>query len=326
MRTIVSLLAGAAALTAGTLAAQTPAPRPETRGTRPADQDCETVDGRLECRRTLRAFGVDSALMNRAALGIQLGSTGSARDTLGVFVTHVTPKGPAENAGIFEGDRIATINGVDLRLSSADAGDSYAAGLPARRLTREVHRLKPGAVATLRVNSGGRVRDVRVTTGRASDLMRNNRMFGFDFDGPGNAYMFREGGPMGRFELDNGRMFRLESMPRVGVEGNPRMRLEGLPKIRMEGGPDIRLDRLPRVRMQDLPRIRLRDGSRVRVLSPSRIREGVRLLAPGDERILDGEDIIIDADGGLIDIGPSKWKSEEDAAKSKTAAPSKKKK
>jgi hypothetical protein len=51
---------------------------------------------------------------NRAGVGFFIGSTGSARDTLGVFVSSVTRDGPAEKAGIVEGDRIAAINGADI--------------------------------------------------------------------------------------------------------------------------------------------------------------------------------------------------------------------
>ena len=165
------------------------------RSTAPDGENCvRTGDGRLECVRQMRVMGTDSALMKRAALGLQVTATGSVRDSLGVFVTSVSPKGPAENAGIIEGDRIVSINGVDLRLSAADAADSYTSGLPSHRLTREVGKLTPGTVANVRVYSGGRVRDVRVTLGRASDLMRGNRAFGFGFDGPmgsGNTFMYR---------------------------------------------------------------------------------------------------------------------------------------
>ena len=41
--------------------------------------------------------------------------TGSSRDTLGVFVMSVEDGGPAAKAGIEEGTRIASINGVDVR-------------------------------------------------------------------------------------------------------------------------------------------------------------------------------------------------------------------
>ncbi len=126
--------------------------------------------------------GIDSVLAKRAALGIQLTSTGSLRDTLGVFVARVTSKGPAENAGVVEGDRIVSINGVDLRLNAADAGDSYASGLASRRLTRELRKASPGARVNLRVWSGGRVRDVQVTAGSAADL-RERGSLGLIFDG-----------------------------------------------------------------------------------------------------------------------------------------------
>src|ERR1700694_2112649 len=96
----------------------------------------------------------------------------------------VTPKGPAENAGIIEGDRIAAINGVDLRTAAGDTDDSYANGLAAHRLTREVQKLTPGTRVTLRVYSGGRFRDVQVTTGKASDVMRFGGRFNFRVPGP----------------------------------------------------------------------------------------------------------------------------------------------
>ncbi len=186
----------------------------------PDGENCITTgDGRRVCERSVRVFGSDSALMRRAALGLQVTSTGSVRDSLGVFVTSVIPKGPAENAGIIEGDRIVSINGVDLRLSAADAADSYTSGLPSHRLTREVGKLAPGNVANVRIYSGGRIRDVRVTLGRSSDLMRGNRAFGFDGPmGGGNAFMYR---------MRPGQNFRSESF------GRPRVRIEGLPRRQM---------------------------------------------------------------------------------------------
>jgi hypothetical protein len=132
-------------------------------------------------------------MMKRAALGMSLSATGTARDTLGVFVSSVTPKGPAENAGVVEGDRIVAINDVDLRVPRADIEDPYASGLPAHRLQREVAKLTPGSRVNLRVYSGGRVRDVQVIAGRASDLMRNRT---FIFGGTPGGFIYRDGGPM----------------------------------------------------------------------------------------------------------------------------------
>lgn len=140
-------------------------------------------------------FRTDSAMAKRAALGLELRATGTRRDTLGVFVEGVTPKGPAETAGIIEGDRIAAINGVDLRTAAADVDDEYANGLAGHRLGREVQKLTPGTRVTLRVYSGGRFRDVQVTAGKASDVMRLGR-FNFRVPGPGGMMEFNgPGGP-----------------------------------------------------------------------------------------------------------------------------------
>src|SRR3954468_17625755 len=50
----------------------------------------------------------------RAALGVVTSSTGTPRDTLGLMITSISRGGPAEKAGLEEGNRIAAINGVSL--------------------------------------------------------------------------------------------------------------------------------------------------------------------------------------------------------------------
>jgi len=213
---IFSALAGASLATG--LDAQVTAPK--------ADSGCTNYpDGRVECRVYRRGapgdsllqnrvfYRMDSAMAKRAALGLQLRTTGTKRDTLGVFVEAVTPKGPAETAGVIEGDRIAAINGVDLRTSAADTEDSYTNGLASHRLSREVQKLTPGARVTLRIYSGGRFRDVQVTAGKASDVIRLGSRFNFgmprmEFDGPGTMMfgpdmgMMRERMPMIRKQLE----------------------------------------------------------------------------------------------------------------------------
>ncbi|MHB0962189.1 MAG: PDZ domain-containing protein [Gemmatimonadaceae bacterium] len=116
----------------------------------------------------------------RAVIGIGFGLTGSKRDTAGVFVNSVTEDGPAEKAGIVEGDRIAAINGVSLKLSKDDLEDSWVASSRVNRLSREVAKAKAGDVVELTVVSGGRSRAVKVTTVKASSLKgANDRGFTF---------------------------------------------------------------------------------------------------------------------------------------------------
>jgi hypothetical protein len=135
-------------------------------------EGCTTTDGKTICSKA-RWMDRDSTLMKRAVLGVEIQTTGTKRDTLGVFISRVTPGGPAENAGIVEGERIAAVNGVDLKVAAADVDDSYTAGIASHRLVRELQKLTPGTRVSLRVYSGGRFRDVQVTTARASDLQKS---------------------------------------------------------------------------------------------------------------------------------------------------------
>ena len=282
MKALLLLSAAASAsLVTGALGAQDKAPR--------ADSTCTKYsDGRVECRvyrragdSTMRTFAFkrDSVLEKRAALGLELRSTGTRRDTLGVFVEAVTPKGPAETAGIVEGDRIAAINGVDLRTAAADADDSYATGLASRRLTREVQKLTPGTRVTLRVRSGGRYRDVQVTTGKASEVMRLG----------GGRFEFRM--PM------DGMEFGGPNMMMIGPE--MRMMREQMPMLRKQLEPMLReqLEPMLRERMRDLPnRIQLRTMPRIRTAIPVRTR-GYRVDRGGEEwKVADGP-------GTLGDLG-----------------------
>lgn len=112
---------------------------------------------------------------SRPTVGLSLESTGSARDSLGIFVSRVEPGGPAEKAGIIEGDRIAAINGVSLRLASEDAGDAWIANAKAGRFTRELRKAKVGDEVELRVWKDGQMRTIRVKTAAASDVYKNRR-------------------------------------------------------------------------------------------------------------------------------------------------------
>ncbi len=115
-----------------------------------------------------------SEMEDRPALGFSIGSTGSRRDTLGVLVMAVADSTPAARAGIEEGNRIAAINGVNLRVAREDAGDRYLSNAKAQRLQRELSQLKPGSDVTLRVYSNGQARDVTMKVARAGDLPRGS--------------------------------------------------------------------------------------------------------------------------------------------------------
>ena len=252
MKALLLLFAVAVAVATPTLNAQITTAKP--------DSGCTTdSDGRVECRMirsgrpgdsasrervysfdrigTQTRYRMDSVMAKRAALGLQLRTTGSKRDTLGVFVDAVTPKGPAENAGVIEGDRIAAINGVDLRTQAGDIDDSYANGLAAHRLGREVQKLAPGSRVNLRIYSGGRFRDVQVTAGKASDVTRLNPRFKITIP--------RMDG-MGEFDGPDRMMFGPDSkMMHERLEPLMKERMEPLMKERLE--PLLRqLDDLPR--------------------------------------------------------------------------------
>jgi serine protease Do len=106
----------------------------------------------------------------RAVIGVTTSGSANGRDTLGVLVSSVRTGSPAEKAGIEEGNRISSVNGVSLRLSSADVGDYDMANIMTRRLTRELDKLHPGDEVDLRVYANGQTKAVKVKTVAPEDL------------------------------------------------------------------------------------------------------------------------------------------------------------
>ena len=130
----------------------------------------------------------------RAVLGVSLGSNGSKRDTAGVLISAITDGGPADKAGLNEGDRVASIDGIDLRVPKEDVGDASVAEARVSRLEREIAKHKPGQSVDLSVVEGGRARAVKVTLGRAKDLDQGR---GFSFSrSDGSAYFSMPRMPM----------------------------------------------------------------------------------------------------------------------------------
>jgi S1-C subfamily serine protease len=181
------------------------------------------------------------------AIGLSVGGTGSARDTLGLFVSSVVGNGPAEKAGVIEGERIAAVNGVDVRVPREDVEDPQATSARVNRFVREVRKVAPGGTVTLRVYANGRSRDVTVTAVKMSDLPSQ----GFQMSiGDGSVRILR-GAPGGStFEI----MPFGDASPRAGA-GTARIRgfMNGQP-FEFDGtNIEQSMERL-RERMQELGR------------------------------------------------------------------------
>jgi len=119
-----------------------------------------------------RTRTVRREIEDRPVIGLSLSATGSRRDTLGMLVIRVTTDGPAEKAGIVEGDRVSAINGVSLRVATEDAGDGYMSSARMNRYRRELTKVSVGEDVELRVLSGGQTKTVRLKPVRAGDLPR----------------------------------------------------------------------------------------------------------------------------------------------------------
>jgi predicted metalloprotease with PDZ domain len=169
----------------------------------------------------------------RAMIGVTTSSAATSRDTLGVLVSSVRAGSPAEKAGLEEGNRIASVNGVSLKLSAADVGDPDMAGVMTRRLTRELDKLKPGDEVDLRVYANGQYKSVKVKTIAPEDLYESRlarrdadrATLGLDLAGTGNArdtlgvfvMGVEDGSPAAKAGIEEGS--RIASINGVDVRG-----------------------------------------------------------------------------------------------------------
>jgi serine protease Do len=177
---------------------------------------------------------------NRPALGFGIGNTGSRRDTLGVLVMSVPDSTPAAKAGLEEGNRIAAINGVSLRVAREDAGDHWLGSTKVQRLQREIAALKPGDNVTLKVYSNGQFRDVTLKVARAGDLPRSGAMMFM-----GDAFMGAMSAMPAMPRLPNMPMTRMAPMAPM----KPMAPMPPMDGFRIEISPEFRQD-LEEVRVQ----------------------------------------------------------------------------
>jgi C-terminal processing protease CtpA/Prc len=169
----------------------------------------------------------------RAVIGVTTSGAATSRDTLGVLVSSVRSGSPAEKAGLEEGNRIASVNGVSLKLSAADVGDPDMAGVMTRRLTRELDKLKPGDEVDLRVYAGGQIKSVKIKTIASEDIYESRlprrdadrATLGLDLAGTGNArdtlgvfvMSVEDGSPAAKAGIEEGS--RIASINGVDVRG-----------------------------------------------------------------------------------------------------------
>lgn len=211
-----------------------------------------------EPTRTMRR-SMDSRVADndrRGRVGLAIAAMGNARDTLGLFVSSVVTGGPAEKAGIVEGDRIASVNGVDVRVAREDVEDRQAGSARADRFIREIQRVEPGKAVSLRVYSGGRYREVAVTAVKASEL-------------PGSEF----GVTIGDGEV----RIMTPSLPRL-----PRGTIEPF----LFNGPDVRIYRRDGEGMRELRLDRDGQGPVIMRLDPDRMRERIRETVNNRVRVI----------------------------------------
>jgi S1-C subfamily serine protease len=158
---------------------------------------------------------------DRAVVGVGFGG-GSKRDTLGLFIESVTAGGPADKAGIQEGMRIASINGVDMRISAADAEDGSLVWAKQERFTRVLRELNPGDAVELKVWADGGWKTYKVTTVKSSDLYGK-------YENAWTKYAEGMAGFAPKIRMDMAPMPPMPPMPPMGPMAIPPMRMKMSP-------------------------------------------------------------------------------------------------
>ena len=129
------------------------------------------TDGRRETRRVAlgespMARTFRSVSNARRVVGVGFSQRGSMRDTAGLLITSVTSGGAAEKAGLTEGDRVVSIDGLDLRVQATDAGTAEGVEARVSRFRRALEAARYSQPIRLDVISEGRRRTVNVIPSR----------------------------------------------------------------------------------------------------------------------------------------------------------------
>jgi C-terminal processing protease CtpA/Prc len=114
--------------------------------------------------------------------GVMVSQTTTPRDTTGVLITAIAPGSAAEKAGLAEGNRVASVNGVNLKLSPTDVAQMDMQGFMARRFQREMSKVRPGDSVRLNVHVGTGYRNVVIHTEAAKLPTAHSFVTGSDAD------------------------------------------------------------------------------------------------------------------------------------------------
>ena len=129
------------------------------------------TDGRKDTRRVVLSESPLASTFRamttaRRVLGVSFAQRGSSRDTAGLLIVSVSSGGAADKAGLNEGDRVVSVDGVDLRVSAADAGTSEGVTARVSRFRRALDAARDSQPVKLDVLSDGRRRTVSVVPTR----------------------------------------------------------------------------------------------------------------------------------------------------------------
>lgn len=102
----------------------------------------------------------------RRVLGVSFSQRGSMRDTAGLLIIGLTSDGAAAKAGLNEGDRLISIDGIDLRVPAEDAGTPEGVEARISRLRRALDAARDSQPVRLEVLADGRRRTVSVVPTR----------------------------------------------------------------------------------------------------------------------------------------------------------------
>ena len=136
------------------------------------------VDGRRETKSVVLAESpmartIRSMSAGRRVLGMGFSQRGSMRDSAGLLIMSITTGGAADKAGLVEGDRVVSIDGIDLRVAAADAGTSDGVSARVSRFRRALDAAQDSTPVKLDVLSEGRRRTVSLLPTRERGITIN---------------------------------------------------------------------------------------------------------------------------------------------------------